>query len=300
METNKSILMREVVSLEDRKTVGAVKDVLVDCDTQAISHYIIGDPTLTELSVLPKSRVLAVGDAFITITKENVLTPVENRGNQKLVEDGFRLIGTEVFSRAGNRVSIVEAYEFDTESGAIENITLADGQIFTSGQIIFFSPAYVFVDDSGEMVQKAAPAARVVPAYTEPEPEPEPEPIVEEVFTGVVEDLEEAEQDEAENLVIEAEDNTEEAASEDNGALSALAGLNLGSDDSADKEAPVSEDSSVKDNSALYELLLGARVNESVQKDGFEVEKGTVITQQILDEATEKDALLLLTMSVDV
>ena len=40
METNESILVRSVVGLDDRRVIGKMRELRVDCDTLAVSHYI--------------------------------------------------------------------------------------------------------------------------------------------------------------------------------------------------------------------------------------------------------------------
>ena len=47
METNESILVRNVVGLDDRRVIGKMRELRVDCDTLAVSHYIVASATTT-------------------------------------------------------------------------------------------------------------------------------------------------------------------------------------------------------------------------------------------------------------
>ena len=38
METNETILTRKIVALDDRKTIGKMSDLRVECNTLGVSH----------------------------------------------------------------------------------------------------------------------------------------------------------------------------------------------------------------------------------------------------------------------
>ncbi|WP_139651492.1 hypothetical protein [Raoultibacter phocaeensis] len=243
METNKTILLREVISIEDRKPIGSVKDLCVDCDRSAVSHYVVGDASLSNLRLLPCDKVIGVGDSFVTIGSEAVLVSPENRASKKLIEEGCRLVGTEVFSRTGNRVGSVAGYEFDTETGRITRIDTAD-RSYAAENVLFISPDHVFVTDGSSEAASGEPAQAAKSAVREPQSPKKPEPASE----------------------------------------------------------PVQPAKTADESQALRELLIGGKVTEDiVSKDGkFKLSKGSVITEDVLAEAQEHEAVLLLTMSVDV
>ncbi len=265
METNKTILMRDVVAIKDRKTVGSVKDLRIECESGAVSHYIIGDASLSTLAALPSTKVIAVGDTFVTIEGESVLMPAESRSTKSLLEEGCRLVGLEVFSRAGDRIGSVAGFTFDTKTGKIEQIDLGDEGIFTAESILFFSPSYIFVDDREVQVspEKKNPVDTVAEKKAAPLPE-----------TAAVESQEQGEapvREEAEKAVA------------------------------AVQEADEPEDADDEDR-ALKEILLGAVLGDDVvSEDGqFKLTKGSTITVEDLRAAHKHDALLLLTMNVDI
>lgn len=289
METNKTILMREVVSIGERKTVGAVKDIRIDCEGRSVSHFVIGDFVRGASRVLPYKGIRAVGDTFVTINKEDAFLDPASKPSKDLLEDGFKLVGVEVFSGDGDRIGSIGGFEFDPKTGSISSITLGDGAQYDASSVLFFSPKFVFVD--GEAVAKEepkqeevkeevkaeapaavpvsapAPAAAPAPApapvaapVAAPAPAPAPVPVKEEV------------KPEPESVVKEAVvEEKKEVASE-----------------------PSEEDS-------LRELLIGKKVSVQVKsKDGeFSIDKGSVITDEVFKEAAAHDVLLLLAVNVD-
>ncbi len=64
------------------------------------------------------------------------------------IEQGFRLVGVEVFSRMGNRLSVVESYEFDPIYGTVTKITLGQRLSFPVERFVFSSSDFVFIDDA--------------------------------------------------------------------------------------------------------------------------------------------------------
>lgn len=280
METNESILVRDVVGLDDRRVIGKMRELRVNCDTLAVSHYVVASATTTSPLVLPFDSALAVGDTFITVqSRENFLSSASPEA-QELVTDGFKLIGVDVFSRTGDKLGAVATYEFDPVFGTINNLTLDDGTVFDAAEFVFFAPEFVFVDNGAKTAAELRDQPQVVEEVVEEEPavvEVDDEEIVEE-------DAAEAEADEeAEEAVEEAvedaliDEAVEEAAEEEAAELSA-------------------------EDAQLVELLVGTAVtNDVTSEDGaFTVAKGVVLTREIVDEAIAHDALLLLTLAADL
>lgn len=61
-----------------------------------------------------------------------------------------QLVGVEVYSRTGNTLGTVAAFDFDPIFGAIKSITLDNGSEFKSDVFLFFAPDFVFVDDGSK------------------------------------------------------------------------------------------------------------------------------------------------------
>lgn len=147
METNESILTRQVVGLDDRKVLGKVNGLRVDCDTLAVSHYIVNSATTGAPLALPFEASLAVGDTFLTVQSRERFVPASAPEAQQAVRDGFSLVGVDVFSRAGDALDKVKSYEFDPVFGTVTSISLEDGRAFDAEAFVFFAPEFVFVDD---------------------------------------------------------------------------------------------------------------------------------------------------------
>ena len=245
METNKTILLREVVSVKDRKTIGSITDLCVDAESASISHYVIGDIKAVEHKVLPREKVIAIGDTFATIQSESALLSSDSKAVKKLLEEGFRLVGTPVFSSGGNRLGAVTGFKFNSETGAIQEVSMGDKVSFSSDEIMFISPEYVFVN-SQKMVD-----------------------------VSTIKDI-------PDNSHICQSMNDSDAP-------------DLSTEQSVSNGKP-------DENLVLRELLLGAKVNQRVEsKDSeFSIDEGEAITPEVLDKAQKHDALLLLTIHVDM
>ncbi len=70
--------------------------------------------------------------------------------SKELVSDSNKLVGVEVYSRTGNTLGTVAAFDFDPIFGAIKSITLDNGSEFKSDVFLFFAPDFVFVDDGSK------------------------------------------------------------------------------------------------------------------------------------------------------
>lgn len=70
--------------------------------------------------------------------------------SKELVSDANKLVGVEVYSRTGNTLGTVAAFDFDPIFGAIKSITLDNGSEFKSDVFLFFAPDFVFVDDGSK------------------------------------------------------------------------------------------------------------------------------------------------------
>ena len=266
METNESILVRDVVGLDDRRVIGKMRELRVDCDTLAVSHYVVASATTTAPLVLPFGQALSVGDTFVTIQSRENFLPASSAEAQALIAGGFKLVGVEPYSRTGDKLGAVASYEFDPVYGTVTSLKLADGTVFAADTFVFFAPEFIFVDNGA----KTAAELRATAAVAEV-------PVTEETVA-------EAEEEAAEEAVEEA---VEEAIEE---AAEAVAEEEL--------EAPELSD----EDAQLVELLVGATlVDDVTSEDGaFALKKDTVLTRAMVYDAISHDALLLLTLGADI
>lgn len=275
METNESILTRSIVGLDDRKVLGKMRELRVDCDALAVGHYIVSSATTNAPLVLPFANVIAVGDTFATVQSREDFLPASDTQAQALIADGFALIGAEVYTRTGNKLGAVATYAFDPVFGTVTSLTLDDDTVFAAESFVFFAPEFVFVDDgaktAAELREGGEPAAEVVVAEEVVE---EPEPLFVEEEPLLADDVALAE---AEDEVVEA---LEEAIVEE-------------------EAEPVVELSD--EDAELVEFLIGKALTEDVASDDgvFTASRGVILTRELVEQAAAHDALLSLTMSVD-
>lgn len=99
---------------------------------------------------LPFENAIAVGDTFITVQSYGSFVDANSPASKELVSDSNKLVGVEVYSRTGNTLGTVAAFDFDPIFGAIKSITLDNGSEFKSDVFLFFAPDFVFVDDGSK------------------------------------------------------------------------------------------------------------------------------------------------------
>lgn len=129
---------------------------------------------------LPFENAIAVGDTFITVQSYGSFVDANSPASKELVSDANKLVGVEVYSRTGNTLGTVTAFDFDPVFGAIKSITLDNGSEFKSDAFLFFAPDFVFVDDGSKSAadlrqaeDNASDAPAAAPAST-PATQPAP------------------------------------------------------------------------------------------------------------------------------
>ena len=130
--------------------LGKMSSLRVDYGTQAVSHYIVMNASTNNAIALPFENAIAVGDTFITVQSYGSFVDANSPASKELVSDSNKLVGVEVYSRTGNTLGTVTAFDFDPVFGAIKSITLDNGSEFKSDAFLFFAPDFVFVDDGSK------------------------------------------------------------------------------------------------------------------------------------------------------
>jgi sporulation protein YlmC with PRC-barrel domain len=275
METNETILTRDVVIIESQKVPGSVKSLRVDCDKVAVSHFIVNKDSAGAVLVLPFEKALSVGDAFVTVQKRDDFLPSNDAYSNKVIQDGYKLVKEEVFSKTGNKLGAVKSFEFETIYGRITSLTLEDGTCYSSDAIVFFSTDFIFVDDG---------------ALTSAELR-----LVEEAKDEVVEEVEDPTVSVTlvDEVAEEAAEVVAEVAEEVEVALEAA--VEVAAEPEDDDDATISDEE-------ILQFLIGTTLQADVEsEDGlFKAVKGSVLTRQTILEAAKHDAILLLTINVEV
>lgn len=265
METNETILKRTLVAFDEKKKIGRLSDLRVDCDAMAVSHYVVGNPTTGSPLALPLERSLGVGDTFMTVQTKNDLLAAGSAESKALVNEGFRLVGCEAYSRGGDRLGDVSGFEFDPVTGEVASISLKKGDLFERERFMFFSPEFVFVDDGRETasdLRSGLSQAEEDGKGALADSAPPMDGLLEEMFKDPP-----------------AEEPTEEG-----------------------EEGPAPADPEVDESIAeLRSYLLGQKTSEPFESPDGELKApaGTLVTEKLLDEAEGHDALVILAMCVE-
>ncbi|MDR1358092.1 MAG: hypothetical protein LBJ48_01870 [Coriobacteriales bacterium] len=276
METNETILTRDIVVIDSQKKLGSVKALRIDCDTLAVSHYIVNSASTGSDLVLPFDKAIGVGDTFVTVQNRDDFLPTNNNESNMVLQEGDMILSEDVFTRTGNSLGQVKRFEFDTVHGTVTRLDLDDGTSFASDSFVFFSPEFIFVDDG-------SPTAGELRADAQPVEQASSVPTPQSVDIAVVESPQASTEEEAEP-VDEAAETDETASEKEEVAL-----------EEDDEEASLSDEE-------IIDFLIGAELTADIEtEDGeFKVLRGTILTQELIEEAAEHNALLLLTINVDV
>lgn len=281
METNETILSREVVVIDSHKKFGDIKGLIVSCDTQAVSHFVINNVSTSSALVLPFEKAIAVGDTFMTVQNRDDFLATSDPEHTLLLKDGYALVDEAVFSKTGNQLGKVTSFEFDTVDGKITRIDTSSDSSYAADSFIFFSTDFVFVED-GTPTAEELREGTLGGELPEGEDDAQAEETTEEDDSGFTSVVDTTELESAEEETPEEETQEEDAQ----------------------EEAETSEDTAKSDSGddEIKEFLVGATVNADVEsEDGqFKVAEGTVLTEELIAEAEKHDALLLLTINVEV
>lgn len=287
METNQTILTREVVVIDSQKKLGSVKALRVDAAAMAVSHYIVNNESTGSFLVLPFENAIAVGDTFLTVQNRDDFLAANDADSNKVLQNGYVLLQEQVFSKTGNALGAVKGFEFDAAQGTVTQILLEDGSAFAADCFIFFSPDFVFVEDGTptaadiRLGANAEPAIEVAAVEVAAE-----EPVVE--FVEMTLPL-----DEADAAAVPA---PEEQASVSPAEAEVVEVI--------EPEIIIAEtvdEDSITDEE-IMDFLIGTTLQADVTSDDglFQLLKGTVLTRAMIMEASDHDAILLLTINAEV
>lgn len=177
MESNTSIIGRQVLCIDERKIEGRITELRVDCDTQKVSHL------LTKDLAVPFESIIGIGDTFVTVqTTKSILKNAESRA---VFMGGFKLLDAMAYTRMGNALCKVSGFNFDSVTGDVVDFTLEDDSNYVRQAFEFFVPEFVLVDPE----KQPAPVEEIPEETVAEEEQPEP---VEEV-KELVPDEEDAE-----------------------------------------------------------------------------------------------------------
>lgn len=157
MRDIKAIMGREVVGIAQRKTVGNVSDVIVDCDDSSVSHFVVESADGMTKALLPFSLAIGVGNDYIVVDDWARDASNDDQADAAIAK-GFDLLGTPIVAASGNAIGTADDYEIDEHTGAITKLISAQAGEFSTNDMLFVSPEYAFVNAEGVQAQKPVQA----------------------------------------------------------------------------------------------------------------------------------------------
>lgn len=219
--------------------------------------------TVRDNTVVRLSDCVGVGNDCVVIRSVDSVNKVfEEREIAETMDFGMDLFGMRAMSSAGNIIGNVVDFDYNRRSGELGTVWFDNGSQAANANILSINKGLMFVEESAVGTEES---------FEEALPE-EPVAYAEEEY---------AEEEYAE------EEYAEEAVEED-----------AYPEDDEDYEGELIEEDYDDDP---YAYLLGMTVNEDVVSDDgrFIITAGTELTEDILDEAADHDALIKIALQVD-
>ncbi|MCH4184732.1 MAG: hypothetical protein LKF61_04515 [Eggerthellaceae bacterium] len=277
METNESILNRDVIVLDSRQRIGTIKDLHVDCDTKTVNEFVVDSASTHSVMVLPFEHTISIGDTFAVVQSRDDFLASNTPAAKLALVDGFTPLDMTVYARSGNRLGTVVGFEFDSITGTVEKIKLDTDATFERENLLFFTPEYIFVEDGQSTAQMIRAAAQ--------------ESVTSQKRQGTAVSGNRSARMGAATIPSGAE-NSNEQFTDTSVKKSVRSQYN---------ESKPDETESDNELEILRDSLKGSKLNEDVTSSNgnFSAKKGQVIDDKLFDQAKEENILDTLTMAVD-
>lgn len=176
MEKKSTIVGKPAMAIAEGQDLGVVMQLILDADAKRVTHLVLGDGkgVAGHKLAAPIDKVVGIGRDFMTIMSKDDLVSVWKIGEgpgRTMADDEF--IGLPVISSLGNIEGQVADFTFDTTTGAISEIAMADGPTIGSDRLLTIAAKGIFVNFNSEPVMAAA-------AYTPVQPQVQERPVVRE------------------------------------------------------------------------------------------------------------------------
>ncbi len=118
MKKSEELLGLSIISLNDGKEVGKVKDLVVNPEQGAVECLVVDDGTrYLGVKVLPSKFIEGVGEYAVTIESATAITTLEDLPNlNDLLEKNVEVIGTKVLTKKGRLIGMVSEFYIDEEN----------------------------------------------------------------------------------------------------------------------------------------------------------------------------------------
>lgn len=191
MKRSEELLGLSIISIEDGKEVGIVRDLIVNPNDRSVECLVVDDGSrYREVKILPFSMVEGVGEYAVTIQSADAISDMsEHPEIQKLLEQNVHVKGTKVATKKGRLIgSVMEYYVDEDNKGKIDACELVPAgavdkntKIIKAEFVITFGKDILVVDENIEegfvsgstgAAALTVPAAPVAPAAVQPAAQP--------------------------------------------------------------------------------------------------------------------------------
>lgn len=173
MKRSEELLGLSVISIEDGKEVGVVRDLIVNPAERAVECLVVDKGSrYQEVKILPFSLVEGVGEYAVTIQSADAITDMSEHAEiQRLLELNVQVRGTKVATKKGRLIGSVREYFVDEDGkGKIDACELvpASGEkntrLIKAEYVITFGKDILVVEENVEEGLISSPASTVTPA----------------------------------------------------------------------------------------------------------------------------------------
>lgn len=298
MKKSREIIGLTVVSIQEGKELGVVKQLVIDAATGSIAALLIDDGKwYLGAKALPFSAINGLGEYAVTITSESdiiAITPTSTIG--KLITQDVTVVGSAVLTHNGNISGAVSEILIDLDGQISECLIDKSDELHSvlKERVITFGKDVLIIADGNEALpvrRDSQDVTPVIPSISEPLTlEPQPEPIIEPI--QIIE----------EPSIADIDTTIDIASVIDN--------VDAGLIDQTEQELEPQEQTEpvereTDDLAKMFEekqrkYLLGKTASRRIEADNgvVVVEQGEEITEAVLQKATLSGKFVELSMSI--
>ena len=159
MKRSEELLELSIISIEDGKEVGIVRDLIVNPAERAVECLVVDNGArYQDVKILPFSLVEGVGEYAVTIQSADAITDMsEHPEVQVLLEQNVFIKGTKVATKKGRLIGSVKEYYVDEDNkgriAACELVPASSGKntrLIKAEYVITFGKDILVVDENVE------------------------------------------------------------------------------------------------------------------------------------------------------
>lgn len=272
MRSANEIMGLVLLCINEGKEAGTVKDMLIDRQTGTVEFLVLDDGQwYFGAKVISFKDILGIGsNAVTTETEDNIERFVEVERAVALIQDGIKLISAKVYTEKGRYIGKIDEFFIDDDGGIAGcRLILDDGQIkiIPRQSIVTFGKNVIVVEDNIEE-KFMDHANNEVPSY-----------------------------EEKKHLELQEYHHRETSK---NGTQKPFNDILLNESKTHVKEELADKAEAAKSfEQKQRQFLIGRKVSKRItSKDGeILAEKGTIITDELIDKIKENGKYMELTMS---